>query len=142
MARQRIKKPPMSQINVVPYIDVMLVLLIIFMVTAPLITEGVKVDLPQASAKPLPPDETVPVVVTVDPNGDLFVTVGQTEPEPVDDSTLVARVAAVLRNRPDTPVVVKGDRQVAYNEIMRAMVLLQQAGAPSVGLMTQPPPER
>ena len=142
MARQRIKKPPMSQINVVPYIDVMLVLLIIFMVTAPLITEGVKVDLPQASAKPLPPDETAPVVVTVDPNGDLFVAVGQTEPEPVDDSTLVARVAAVLRNRPDTPVVVRGDRQVAYNEIMRAMVLLQQAGAPSVGLMTQPPPER
>ena len=142
MARQRMKKPPMSQINVVPYIDVMLVLLIIFMVTAPLITEGVKVDLPQASAKPLPPDETVPVVVTVDPNGDLYVAVGQAEAEPVDESTLVARVAAVLRNRPQTPVVVRGDRQVAYNEVVRAMVLLQQAGAPSVGLMTQPPAEQ
>ena len=142
MARQRLKKPPMSQINVVPYIDVMLVLLVIFMVTAPLITEGVKVDLPQASAKPLPPDEAVPVVVTVDPNGDFYIAIGQSEAEPVDDSTLVARVAAVLRNQPQTPVVVRGDREVAYNEVVRAMVLLQQAGAPSVGLMTEPPRER
>ncbi len=140
--RQRIKKPPMSQINVVPYIDVMLVLLVIFMVTAPLITEGVKVNLPQASAKPLPPDEATPVQVTVDKTGNYYIAVGQAEPEPVDDSTLVARVAAVLRNRPDTPVVVKGDREVAYQEVTRAMVLLQQAGAPSVGLVTQPPPER
>ncbi len=140
--RQRIKKPPMSQINVVPYIDVMLVLLVIFMVTAPLITEGVKVNLPQASAKPLPPDEATPVQVTVDKTGNYYIAIGQAEPEPVDDSTLVARVAAVLRNRPDTPVVVKGDREVAYQEVTRAMVLLQQAGAPSVGLVTQPPPER
>ncbi len=140
--RQRIKKPPMSQINVVPYIDVMLVLLVIFMVTAPLITEGVKVNLPQASAKPLPPDEATPVQVTVDKTGNYYIAIGQAEPEPVDDSTLVARVAAVLRNRPDTPVVVKGDREVAYQEVTHAMVLLQQAGAPSVGLVTQPPSER
>ena len=140
--RQRIKKPPMSQINVVPYIDVMLVLLVIFMVTAPIITEGVKVNLPQASAKPMSPDEAVPVQVTVDKQGNYYIAIGQAEPEPVDDSTLVARVAAVLRNRPDTPVVVKGDREVAYQEVTRAMVLLQQAGAPSVGLVTQPPPER
>ncbi len=142
MARQRVRKKPMSQINVVPYIDVSLVLLIIFMITTPLLTQGVKVDLPQAAAKPLHAEEHKPLVVTVDASGNYYVSVGEHPKRPIDEETLVARVAAVLRQRPQTQVVVKGDHAVPYGDVVRAMTLLQQAGVPSVGLMTQPAPER
>lgn len=129
----------MSEINVVPYIDVMLVLLVIFMITTPLLTSGVDVELPQAQAKPLEADEQKPVVVSVDADGNYYVDVGEDTDQPVDAETLMARVAAVLRHRPDTPVMVKGDRGVPYGEVVTAMVLLQQAGAPSVGLVTRNP---
>jgi len=139
MAHRRVRKPPMSQINVVPYIDVMLVLLVIFMVTAPLLTQGVQVDLPQAAAEALPAEEIPPLVVTIDAEGAYHMHIGTGETERVDAKTLLARTAAVLRNQPKTPVVVRGARQVSYEAVVNAMVLLQQAGAPSVGLMTDPP---
>ncbi|WP_297528033.1 protein TolR [Thiohalobacter sp.] len=139
MARNRRKRRPMAEINVVPYIDVMLVMLVIFMVTAPLLTQGVQVELPGAAADPLPAETPEPLQVTVDAQGRLYLNVGEQPDRPVDEATLQARVAAVLRHRPKTPVLVRGDRNVDYGAVMRAMVLLQQAGAPSVGLVTEPP---
>jgi biopolymer transport protein TolR len=134
------RRRPMSDINVVPYIDVMLVLLVIFMVTAPLIKEGVKVDLPHAGARPLPEQRSQPVVVTVDAAGAYYVKVGTQPDQAVDAGTLVARVAAQLRRDPASAVVVRGDAGVAYGRVVTAMALLQKAGAPSVGLMTEPLP--
>ena len=139
MARQRHKKKPMAEINVVPYIDVMLVMLVIFMITAPLLTQGVKVELPQASAEPLPPDSEEPLQVTVDQDGKLYMNIGETPETPVDADTLVQRTAAILKYKPKTPVMVRGDTAVEYGLVVQAMVLLQQAGAPSVGLITEPP---
>ena len=140
MARTRVRRRPMSEINVVPYIDVMLVLLVIFMITAPLLSQGVKVELPRASAEPLPPEALEPLVLTVDAAGRYYLNVGGTgETEPVELETLLARVAAVLRHKPETPVMVRGDRAVDYGRVIEAMVVLQAAGAPNVGLVTEPP---
>ena len=139
MTRHHARRRPMSDINVVPYIDVMLVLLVIFMITAPLLTEGVKVDLPQATARPLPQDDTVPLVVTVDANGAYFLNKGENIERPVDAETLVIRVAAQLQHDPATSVLVKGDRRVDYGKVINAVTLLQQAGAASVGLVTETP---
>ncbi len=139
MAQQRVRKRPMSEINVVPYIDVMLVLLVIFMITAPLLSQGVKVDLPQAASEPIPPEEREPLVVSVDKSGNLFLNVGENSEEPISHDTLVQRVAAVLRRQPGTAVYVRGDTAVDYGTVVTAMSLLQQAGAPSVGLLTEPP---
>lgn len=139
---KRKKRRLMGEINVVPYIDVMLVLLIIFMVTAPLLTQGVQVELPKAAAENLPPDDKEPIVVTVNRVGELFLNVGESPKQPIDDKLLVAQVAKVLRNRPDTPVMVRGDNAVEYGSVVHAMTLLQQAGAPNVGLITDPPGER
>jgi biopolymer transport protein TolR len=133
------KRKLMAEINVVPYIDVMLVLLIIFMVTAPLLTQGIKVELPQAGAEPIEDvSNQPPLVVSVDADGNLYINVGDDEDEPVTGRDIVARVAAVLRNRPNTPVLVKADRAVAYGNVVGAMVLLQQGGAESVGFVTDP----
>ena len=129
----------MSEINVVPYIDVMLVLLIIFMITAPLITQGVKIDLPQAPSELLPPSDNEPVIVTVDAAGSVFVDFGENPDKPVNDQVLVTRVAALKKYRPQIEVMVEGDRAVNYGSVVRVMALLQQAGVPSVGLITQPP---
>jgi biopolymer transport protein TolR len=129
----------MSQINVVPYIDVMLVLLVIFMITAPLVTQGVKVELPQADSEPLPPDQDEPLIVSVDKRGDFYVNIGSDKESPVTPETLQLRVAAVLRNSPKTPIMVRGDRNVDYGRVVEAMVLVQQAGAPGVGLITETP---
>lgn len=139
---KRKKRRLMGEINVVPYIDVMLVLLIIFMVTAPLLTQGVQVELPRAAAENLPPDDKEPIVVTVNRAGELFLNLGESPKQPIDDKLLVAQVSKVLRNRPDTPVMVKGDNAVDYGSVVHAMTLLQQAGAPNVGLVTDPPGER
>jgi len=137
--RRRTLRKPMSQINVVPYIDVMLVLLVIFMITAPLLTQGVNVDLPQADAEPLPPEADDPVVVSVTAGGDFYVDVGEGKERPIDGETLQRRIAAVLRNKPRTPIMVRADRNVQYGRVVEAMVLLQGAGAPSVGLVTKSP---
>jgi len=137
---QRIKRKPMSEINVVPYIDVMLVLLIIFMITAPLLTQGIKVSLPQVSSEPIEAAEQLePLVLTVDAEGLFYLDVGENRDKPIDNSTLLERVGAVLRNKPDTPIYVRGDHHVDYGAVVNAMSLLQNAGAPSVGLLTEPP---
>ena len=137
--RQRIRKKPISEINVVPYIDVMLVLLIIFMITTPLLSQGVKVDLPQAPSTPLPPNEKEPVIVNVDKNGNFFINYGENQDAPVPPNILVNRVSALLKYQPGIPVLVGGDTNVAYGEVIQLMTLLQQAGVPSVGMITDPP---
>ena len=129
----------MSEINVVPYIDVMLVLLVIFMITAPLLTQGVKVDLPQAEAEPIDVETQEPLVVTIDANGDYYVNYGDDQSSPVEPQTLAARVGALLRHRPGLAVVVRGDENVPYGDVVILMTILQRAGAPSVGLMTEAP---
>ncbi len=139
MATPLQKRKLMGEINVVPYIDVMLVLLVIFMVTAPLLTQGIEVDLPQAGAEPIEdvPDH-LPLVVSVDASGNLYINVGDDEEEPATGKEIVARVGAVLRNKPDTPILVKADRTVPYGNVVGAMVLLQQGGADKVGFVTDP----
>jgi len=128
----------MSEINVVPYIDVMLVLLIIFMVTAPLLTQGVKVDLPQADAEVIDTRDQEPLVVSVTAAGEYYVNYGGDKDTPIDAQALLTRTAALLRQRPGLPVVVRGDKDVPYGYVVYLMTLLQKAGAPSVGLMTDP----
>ncbi|MBC7983915.1 MAG: protein TolR [Candidatus Obscuribacterales bacterium] len=131
----------MGEINVVPYIDVMLVLLIIFMITAPLLTQGIKVDLPKAGAEPLPEDlmrEHKPLVLSVDRKGRFYINIGKDDERPVADTVVAERVAAVLRREPKTPVLVKADRNVPYGRVVTGMVLLQEAGAAQVGFMTDP----
>ena len=139
MARHRIRKKPMAEINVVPYIDVMLVMLVIFMVTAPLLTQGVQVDLPEAAAEPIDDTDNEPLVVAVDAAGNLYLNVGDTPDAPLDGETLAQNVAAVLRRQPRKSVLVRGDHAVDYGTVVSAMVLLQQAGVPNVGLVTETP---
>ena len=137
--RHRIRKRPMSEINVVPYIDVMLVLLVIFMITAPLLSQGVKVDLPQTPSEPLPPTEKEPVVVSVDSSGNFFINYGDAQDKPVAPETLANRIGALLKYQPGIPVYVKGDTNVPYGRVVEVMALLQGAGVSGVGLMTEPP---
>ena len=139
MARRIRKRKPMSEINVVPYIDVMLVLLVIFMITAPLLTQGVKVDLPHADAKPLADDAKRPRVVSVDRDGNYALTFDDDRIKFVTDDELVHDAEVIIRLNPGIPVLVKGDEAVDYGRVVQAMVLLQTAGAPSVGLLTRPP---
>jgi biopolymer transport protein TolR len=139
MARQRIRKRPMAEINVVPYIDVMLVMLVIFMVTAPLLTQGVQVELPVADAEPIDDTDQEPLVVNVDAAGNLYLNVGESPDTPLDGETLANNVAAVLRRQPGKSVLVRGDHAVDYGTVVSAMVLLQSAGVPNVGLVTDPP---
>ena len=141
MARHRVRRRPMSEINVVPYIDVMLVLLVIFMITAPLLTQGVKVDLPQADAEPLDVETQEPLVVTIDAARNYYVNYGENQGSPVEPQVLAARVGALLRHRPGLAVVVRGDENVPYGDVVILMTILQRAGAPSVGLMTEAPQE-
>ena len=138
VSRSRGKRKPMSEINVVPYIDVMLVLLIIFMVTAPMLMQGVKVDLPEASSDPVENQDSEPLIVSVDAGGQLFLNLGN-EKQVLSLATIRDRVSAVLRRSPDKPVLIWGDRAVPYGEVVTVMVALQEAGAPSVGLVTENP---
>lgn len=139
MATPMQKRKLMAEINVVPYIDVMLVLLVIFMVTAPLLTQGVEVELPKAGAEPIEdiPDHP-PLVVSVDAEGNLYINVGDDEDTPSTGKKIVALVEKVLKSRPDTPILVKADRAVPYGNVVGAMVLLQQGGADAVGFVTDP----
>ncbi|MGY6629607.1 MAG: protein TolR [Wenzhouxiangella sp.] len=132
----RRRRKRMAEMNVVPYIDVMLVLLVIFMITAPLMNLGVEIDLPSATAEPLT-DQGDPLMVSVTRNGDLFLDTGDS-PQLVDGETLVATIAAIAERNPDLQVLVGGDRDVAYQHIYAAMVLLQRAGVPTVGLIGDP----
>jgi len=144
-AQPRRRRRLMGEINVVPYIDVMLVLLIIFMITAPLLAEGIKVELPKAGARPIPPEmlkDSKPIVLTIDDAGRLFLNYGGKDDEPIDAATVEARAAAVLRRAPETTVLVRGDYRVAYGEVVGAMTILQRAGASKVGFITQPPEQK
>lgn len=137
--RPRIRRRPIAEINVVPYIDVMLVLLIIFMAAAPMLSQGIRVDLPQAPAEPLPPSEREPLIVELDKDGRVFINYGAEPEQPVAPETLLNRVSAVLTHRPDTAVLIGADAEVPYGRVVRLMGLLQQAGAPSVGMITAAP---
>ena len=132
----------MGEINVVPYIDVMLVLLIIFMVTAPMLSQGIKVDLPQAAAEPIEPDKLEPLLLSVDAAGAMYLNLGDPW-QALDSARLLEIASAALRREPERPVLVKADRAVPYGRVVEGMVLLQQAGAKKVGFVTEPAvPER
>jgi biopolymer transport protein TolR len=131
----------MGEINVVPYIDVMLVLLIIFMVTAPLLTQGVKVELPKAGAEPLDASNSNPLVLSIDEEGRLYLNVGSNPHRPLDESTVASWTAAALQRHPDQPVLLKADYRIPYGRVMRAMVLLQRSGARKVGFVSDPLPD-
>lgn len=139
MATPLQKRKLMGEINVVPYIDVMLVLLVIFMVTAPLLTQGIEVDLPKANAEPIEsvPDHD-PLVLSVDAEGNLYLNAGDNEDQPQAGREITRRVGIILGEKPETPVYVKADRAVPYGNVVGAMVVLQQAGASNIGFVTDP----
>lgn len=136
--RHRTRKRPISDINVVPYIDVMLVLLIIFMITAPLLSQGVRVDLPQVPSEPMPASDKEPVVISVDADGNFFVNYGDNQDKPITASMLANRINALIKYQPGIPVYVKGDNNVPYGRVVELMALLQSAGVDGVGLVTEP----
>src|ERR1700682_4832649 len=147
MAARLRRRKLMGEINVVPYIDVMLVLLVISRITAPLLKEGVKVDLPEAGAKPIDPEflaKHESLIVTIDSQARLYVNFCPNPDKPASEATVSARTAALLRRDPQTPILVKADTTVPYGTVVRAMVLLQHAGAAKVGFLTDPvrPPGR
>jgi len=137
------RRRPMSDINVVPYIDVMLVLLVIFMATAPLLTQGVIVDLPDAPSEVVPEDQDDPLVVSVRADGAVFVNVGMTssdsEGSRVTLDSLADQAGKIISARPDVPVYVRADHALEYGAVVQVMTALQKAGAKSVGLITEPP---
>jgi biopolymer transport protein TolR len=135
------RRSPMAEINVVPFIDVMLVLLVIFMITTPLLTQGVKIELPKTEAKALPPEQKEPLIVTVDATGNYYVNIASKPNQPVTAQALSHLAATQLQPAPSgeqRPVLVRGDKNANYGKVIEAMALLQQAGAKSVGLITQP----
>ena len=141
MIRKRaLRKGPMSEINVVPYIDVMLVLLVIFMITAPILTQGVTVDLPKAASESLKAADREPIIVSVNLAGDYFLNVDANPEHPIEPQALLVRVAAELelarQSGQALNVLVKGDQGVPYGKVVTAMSLLKQAGAEQVGLLT------
>ena len=130
----------MAQMNVVPYIDVMLVLLIIFMVTAPLLQQGITVNLPDVEAAPVEVSEdNEPVVISINAAGELFMDFGETPNEPITEQVLLNRMAAILNVNPNTPVLVKGDEDATLGPYARLMALLQRAGAENLGILTETP---
>lgn len=135
MTRYRSKKP-IAEINVVPYIDVMLVLLIIFMVTAPLLTEGVQVDLPKGSGKTVESENDYPIVLTIDKLGRYYLNISAHSAEPMALSAAQLEVAAALRINKNRQIVVKGDAMVDYGKVVEAMASLQVVGAEKIGLVT------
>ena len=135
----RFRKRRMSEINVVPYIDVMLVLLVIFMVTAPMLTEGVQVELPQTFAKTMAKDQEEPVVVSVDAKGQYYINIGDNTDKPLSVESLITRVAAIMRHRPGQGIYIKGDKSVNYGAVVTIMAQLQKAGVARVGLITATP---
>lgn len=139
--KSRKRRGPMAEINVVPYIDVTFVLLMIFMITAPLVQTGVDVDLPQADAAAVDLKDEPPVIISIKKDGRFFIDIGDRQDEPVDEGVLYTRVAAVMRNNPKAQIYVRGDHLVEYGRIVTVMAALKSAGAPKVGLMTTPPPE-
>lgn len=143
MLKKRMRnKGPMSEINVVPYIDVMLVLLVIFMITAPMLSQGVTVDLPKAASENLQTTDKEPIIVSVNVEGQYFLNIHDNPEVPIEPQALVLRVAAELQLAKESNqkmhVLVKGDQGVAYGKVVVAMGLLKKAGAEQVGLLTDP----
>lgn len=139
MARHIKRKRFMSEINVVPYIDVMLVLLIIFMITAPLLTQGINVNLPTADANPVTDQESDPIVVNIDRDGNIYINSGADPDEPVTAEELITIVSAFIRNNPQLPIYIGSDESVPHGRVVAVMSLLQRAGVPSIGILTKPP---
>lgn len=139
MARQirRSKRRPMSEINVVPYIDVMLVLLVIFMITAPMLTQGVDVDLPQGDSAVIQNDEKDVLIASIDAKGNYYIDFGG-EQKAISLAELQTRVRKVFAQNPRLSVLVRGDKAVSYGDVVGLMVTLQGAGVPNVGLVTEP----
>lgn len=134
------RRKPLSEINVVPYIDVMLVLLVVFMITAPMLTQGVKVELPDADAKPLElPKDHEMVIVSVKADGQFYLNVAGDPKEPKALDVITSAVGAIVKNKPKTPVLVEGDERVPYGVVVKLMVALQKAGIVNVGLVTESP---
>ncbi|MBQ4489242.1 MAG: protein TolR [Ruminobacter sp.] len=138
MRRSRSKNRPVAEINVVPYIDVMMVLLVIFIATAPVVMQGVTVDLPQAESEKMSEDLKTPIVCTADANGRYFVDLGDSHTEVRELNELTALVSDYLMTRPGSPVVVQGDAKASYDSVVQLMNALKKAGVESVGLVTQP----
>jgi biopolymer transport protein TolR len=138
MARQ--KRRPIAEMNVVPYIDVMLVLLVIFMITAPQLTQGVRVDLPKVASEPIKSDKNkVPLIVTIKDNGQYILERGRKEDKAVNLEYVHKYVTKILKQQPDTDVLVRGDQSVAYGKVIALMSTLQAAGAQGIGLGTEAP---
>jgi len=139
MARRNARRKPMAEINVVPYIDVTLVLLIIFMITAPLIQSGVDVDLPQADSPQINQENMpAPIIISITDEGQYFIDLGDGNGESqATDKEILLLTAAVRKNKPNTPVYIRGDKQVAYGKIVTVMAALKNAGIAKVGLMTE-----
>ncbi|MGB0865806.1 MAG: protein TolR [Granulosicoccaceae bacterium] len=133
------KRRQVAEMNVVPYIDVMLVLLVIFMITAPLLKTGVDVELPKSEAEPLDTRQDEPLILTVTASGQLYLSVGESPDEPLARDAAFQLAAAVIRQQPNKRVLVAGDEGVAYGDVVNAMTILQAAGAQQIGLMTEPP---
>ena len=136
---RRSRKKPMADINVVPYIDVMLVLLIVFMVTAPMMTQGVKVELPQLINSPLDTDDIEPLVVSVTEKGEYYIDLGEKRDQAQSLEVISDMVKKVLSSKPATPVLVNGDASVSYSSVIELMATLQRSGVSNVGLLTEPP---
>ena len=139
--RLRRKSRTVAEINVVPYIDVLLVLLVIFIATAPVVMTGVTVDLPKATAEAMNEDQRTPVIASVDAVGQYYVSVDSTSVKAQDLNAVTALVREELSRDPSRPVVVQGDARVAYDSVIQLMNALKQAGVTSVGLVTEPLPE-
>jgi biopolymer transport protein TolR len=137
MARHRKRRKIVSDINVVPYIDVMLVLLIIFMVTAPLMNLGVDINLPQSGVNPID-QKTDPLIVSVNKAGEMFLTKSGGEREKMDDAKILEQIKAIVATNPKTSVMIEADDAVSYGKVYQAMALMQLAKVQSVGFISQP----
>ena len=135
--RSRSKRKLNADINVVPYIDVTLVLLIIFMVTAPMLTQGVSVELPRAAAEPVETEDNEPLIVSVDAQGQYFVNLGEDEMRPRTADDIATLIGQIIQVNPGKLLLVRGDRSASYEQVVRLMVLLQGVGAERVGLVTE-----
>ena len=139
MSRRHKRRKPMAEINVVPYIDVMLVLLIVFMVTAPMLMQGVKVELPKAAAIPVGKQTDEPLIVSIKADGSYYLNLGKDEEKSQSLAVVQDKVSKIMRRKPDTMVLVWGDTSVPYGNVVELMAALQSAGAPAVGLVTENP---
>ena len=139
MTSKRRRRTLLSEINVVPYIDVMLVLLVVFMIAAPLMVQGVLVNLPETLSEPLPREKNDPLIISIKPEGTFFLETQATKNTPLGLDEISMQVEKILKANPSLQVVVRGDGGVRYQKVMELMSVLQASGAEDVGLITQPP---